>query len=99
MIRLNAQSDHSQKSKCHKKRQSASYSPKLLLAIAIMPQEVSNVGFCPLSIIFMKGEVMLELRRNYPQIVNEAGIIPGALEVDSINLVLKENIVSGLASL
>jgi hypothetical protein len=61
--------------------------------------EVSNVGLSPLCIIFMKSKVVLELCSNYPQIVNEAGIIPGALEVDSINLVLKENIVSGLASL
>jgi hypothetical protein len=92
-----AQTDHSQKAKCYKKWQSAGYSPKFFLAIAVMPQEVSNVGLSPLCIIFMKCEVVLKLCSNYPQIVNEAGMIPGALEVDGINLVLMENIVLGIS--
>ena len=61
-----------------------------------MPEEMADVGFGSLIISFIHRKIVFQLGGHYSKIVNEVGMLPGALKIQDIDFFMIEDVIHGI---
>ena len=69
---------------------------ELVSALAVVPEKMTDVGFGSPIISFMHRKIVFQLGRHYSQIVNEVGMLPGALKIQDIDFFVVEDVIHGI---